>query len=307
MPADSLKGIVPAVVTPFRDDESIDYAAWQNLIEFLIASGVHGLFVVGGQGEFFALTEEERTVAVRFCVQTVAKRRSVYANVGAVTTRETVRLAQKAEAEGVDYLVVITPYYLKPSAGELVEHYLEVCRSVRVPVLAYNIPERTGVELTPAILRRVTASQDNFVGLKDSSGKLDLIPEWIGANLSVFIGRDHLILPALKLGCVGAVTACANVTPRAFVDLYNAYQAGDLDEAARLQALVEPLRQAFGLATFPSVVKEAMNMAGLPVGRCRKPVGPMPEEARGKLAAVLEKLREEHYLPEAAVWAAGGE
>lgn len=293
----ALQGIVPAVVTPFRDDELIDYEAWQDLLDTLIASGVHGLFVIGGQGEFFALTEEERTVATRFCVQTVAGRVPIYANVGAVTTRETLRLAKQAEAEGVDYIVAVTPYYLRPSPGELVEHYAELCRSVDLPVLAYNIPERTGVELSPETLRRIREGSDNFVGLKDSSGKLDLIPELVGAGLTVFIGRDHMILEGLKRGCAGAVTACANVAPRAFVDLYDAFRAGDLDRAARLQALVEPLRQAFSLATFPSVVKEAMNMMGLRAGRCRRPVGAMPEEARAKLAAVLEKLEEEGYLP----------
>ncbi len=300
-----LRGIVPAVITPFRDDELIDYKAWQQLLEFQISSGVHGLFVIGGQGEFFALTEEEREVAARFCVQTVSRRVPVYANVGAVTTRGTIRLAQRAEAEGVDYAVVITPYYLRPSAGELTEHYTEVCRSVRIPVLAYNIPERTGVELTPEMLRRVRERCENFVGLKDSSGKLDRIPDFISAGLAVFIGRDHMILAGLRLGCTGAVTACANVTPRAFVDLYNAFQAGDLEKAARLQALVEPLRQAFSLATFPSVVKEAMNMSGLPGGRCRRPVGPMPAEAHAKLAAILAKLKEEGYLTEKPLVASG--
>ncbi len=303
--AGALEGIVPAVVTPFRDDERIDYTAWQQHIEMLIASGVHGLFVIGGQGEFFALDEEERAVATRFCAQTAAGRVPVYANVGAVTTQTTVRLARMAEADGVDYIVVITPYYLRPSADELVEHYAEVCRSVRLPVLAYNIPERTGVELTPAILRRVAEAQDNFAGLKDSSGKLDLIPEYVAAGLAVFIGRDHMILEGLKRGSVGAVTACANVVPRAFVDLYHAFRAGNLEEAQHLQALVEPLRQAFGLATFPSVVKEAMNMAGLAGGRCRRPVGPMPDEARGQLAPILERLRAEGYLPEPARLGAG--
>jgi 4-hydroxy-tetrahydrodipicolinate synthase len=296
-----LKGIVPAVITPFGEDESIDYQAWQNLIDSLIASGVHGLLVIGGQGEFFALTEEERQVAVRFSVQAVAGRVPVCANVGAVTTRQTVRLAQKAEEDGVNYLVVITPYYLKPSADELVEHYVEVCRSVHAPVLAYNIPERTGVELTPSILRRIAGQCENFVGLKDSSGKLAEIPEYTAAGLAVFIGRDHMILDGLKQGCAGAVSACANVCPRAFVDLYEAFQAGDIEKAARLQALVEPLRRTFSLATFPSVVKEAMNMSGFAVGACRKPVGPIPAEARQKLAEVLESLRAQGYLP-----AAGG-
>ncbi len=292
-----LKGIVPAVITPFREDERIDYKAWQLLIEKLIASGVHGLFVIGGQGEFFALDREEREVAARFCAQTAAGRVPVYANVGCITTRETVALAQKAEADGVDYIVVITPYYLKPSENELVDHYAEVCRNVRTPVLAYNIPERTGVELTPEIFRRIAAQCENFVGLKDSSGNLDLIPEYTAAGLSVFIGRDHMILDGLKRGASGAVTACANVIPRAFVDLYNAFTAGDMETAARLQVMVEPLRRAFGLATFPSVVKEAMNQSGIAAGNCRRPVGPMPAEARYRLAEILKPLREQGYLP----------
>jgi 4-hydroxy-tetrahydrodipicolinate synthase len=293
----TLHGIVPAIITPFRQDELIDYQAWQELIDTLIASGVHGLFIIGGQGEFFTLTEEERVVATRFCVQTVSRRVPIYANVGAVTTRETIRLAEQAETEGVDFIVVITPYYLRPSPAELVEHYAAVCEAVDRPVLAYNIPERTGVELGLDTLLRIRERCDNFVGLKDSSGKLELIPDLVKAGLAVFIGRDHMILEGLKRGCVGAVTACANVTPRAFVDLYSAYQAGDLEKAARLQSLVEPLRQAFSLATFPSVVKEAMNMIGVTAGRCRRPVGPMPEEARSQLAAVLAKLEEGQYLP----------
>ena len=293
----TLEGIVPAVVTPFRQDERIDYQAWQNLIDFLVGSGVHGLFIIGGQGEFFSLTEEERVVATRFCVQTVARRVPIYANVGAVTTRETLRLAEQAAGEGADYIVAITPYYLRPSPAELVEHYAALCEAVDLPVLAYNIPERTGVELSPDTLRRIRERADNFVGLKDSSGKLELIPELVAAGLAVFIGRDHMILEGLKRGCVGAVTACANVAPRAFVDLYDAWRAGEMERAARLQALVEPLRQAFALATFPSVVKEAMNMIGRKAGCCRRPVGPMPEEARAQLAAVLGKLEEEGYLP----------
>jgi len=293
----TLHGIIPAVITPFRDDELIDYQAWQNLIDVMIASGVDGLFIIGGQGEFFSLTEEERVVATRFCVQTVAKRVPIYANVGAVTTRETVRLAEQAALEGVDYVVAVTPYYVRPTQAELVEHYVALCEAVELPVLAYNIPERTGNELAVDTLRRIRERCDNFIGLKDSSGQLEQIPALAAAGLSVFIGRDHMILEGLKRGCVGAVTACANVAPRAFVSLYQAYRAGDLERAARLQALVEPLRQAFSLATFPSVVKEAMNMIGLPGGRCRRPVGLMPEEARFQLKQILEKLKEAGYLP----------
>ncbi len=297
-----MRGIVPAVVTPFRDDEIIDYKAWQRQIDLLISAGVDGLFILGGQGEFFALNEEEREVAARFCVQQAAGRVPVYANVGCITTRDTVRLAQKAQADGVEYLVVITPFYIRPSADELVAHYTEIASSVLIPVLAYDIPERTGVGLSPGILERVAAKCDNFAGLKDSSGDLDRIARYRAAGLSVFMGRDLLILEGLKRGCVGAMSACANVAPRAFVELYRAFRSGDVAAAARLQALIDPLRRTFELGTFPGIVKEAMNLAGLSVGHCRRPVAPLPESARPQIEAALAPLRDAGYLaPPAAM------
>jgi 4-hydroxy-tetrahydrodipicolinate synthase len=283
------------VVTPFRPDERIDFTAWETILDHQIAAGVDGVFIAGGQGEFFALDEEERIISLRFAAQHVARRVAVYGNIGCVTTRESVKLAQKAEAEGLDFLVAITPYYLKPTQDELVAHYVEICRAVRLPVLAYNIPERTGIELQPATLRRIAQTCENFVGLKDSTGRLDQLEELTAIGV-VFIGRDHMILPALKQGCAGAVTACANVAPKLFVDLYRAFRESRLDEAVRLQALVDPLRQSFALHTFPSVVKEAMMMVGLPAGPCRKPVGRMPDEARLKLRDVLERLEAEGYV-----------
>lgn len=303
MPDQPPQGIVTALVTPFRPDERIDFSAWQRLIDLQIASGIDGLLAIGGQGEFFSLSEEERVVALRFCKQAIHGRLALYGNVGCVSTGETVRLAQKAEAEGIDYAVVITPYYLKPSADELADHYIDVCRAIRIPVLAYNIPERTGVELTPAIVKRVARACENFIGLKDSSGNLGQVPQWIGIRdhrpLAVFMGRDHLILQGLEAGCIGAVTACANVAPRLFVDLYRAFRSANRAEAARLQALAEPLRQAFGLHTFPSVMKEAMSLIGLPAGLCRRPVKAMPPQARDQLLPILQRLREERYLPDA--------
>jgi len=302
--SDSLKGIVTALVTPFDREERIDCGAWQVIIDTLIAAGVDGLFAAGGQGEFFSLDDEERVSVLRFCRRAVGGRVPLYGNVGCITTRASVKLARAAEAEGLDFLVVITPFYLKPSPEELSAHYIEICRAVRTPVLAYNIPERTGLDLTPEIVARVASVCENFVGLKDSSGKLDLGPKFMeaapGRRLAVFMGRDHMILPALKLGCVGAVSACSNVAPRLFVDLYRAFREGNLDEAARLQDLVNPLRMAFGLHTFPSVIKAAMEMAGLPAGPCRKPVGPMPPQARVDLSRVLDRLKEGNYLPEAS-------
>jgi 4-hydroxy-tetrahydrodipicolinate synthase len=296
----AFQGVVPALVTPFQDDERIDYNAWQTIIDLLIAAGVDGLFAVGSQGEAYALDLEERIVALRFCKQAVAGRVTLYGNVGCTTTRDTAQLAQQAETIGVDALVVVTPYYIQPSPQELEDHFIEVCRAVRSPVLAYNFPHHGGVELTAASLARIAAQCENLAGVKDSSGLLGQALAYVNAapdrRLAVFVGADNLVLSALEQGCAGAVNVSANVAPKLFVDLYRAFREGRRDEAARLQELASELGATVGLHTFPSMMKEAMNTVGLPAGPCRRPVGPVPPEAREKLVRVLARLGEENFL-----------
>ena len=301
MPNRPLHGVVPALVTPFKENERIDYGAWQVMIDMLIASGVHGLFVAGSQGEFYALDMEERTVAMRFCKQAIAGRVPVYANVGCITPRDTVALALHAQALDVDAIVVVTPYYIMPSQQELVEHYVEVCRAVRLPVMAYNFPPHGVVEIEAGTVAQIAVECPNLIGLKDSSGRLDQAIAYKNAvsdrKFLVFTGGDHLLLPALEAGCAGTVTASANLAPRLFVDLYEAFRAGSFAEAKRLQTLASELGSVIMAHTFPAVIKEALAMAGLPMGPCRKPVGPMPPEARRKIAGVLEHLKIEGFLP----------
>jgi 4-hydroxy-tetrahydrodipicolinate synthase len=296
-------GVVPALVTPFRNDERIDCSAWSLIIDALIAAGVDGLFAAGSQGEAYALDAEERLVALRFCKQAVAGRVTLYGNVGCTTTAATVQLATQAEAMGVDALVVVTPYYVQPTQQEIEEHFVEVCRSVRAPVLAYNFPFHGGVGLEAATLGRIAARCENLVGVKDSSGSLELAVAYrnaAGRPMAVFVGADNLVAAALEQGCVGTVNASANVAPKLYVDLYRAFHEGRHDEAARLQVLASELGATVGLHTFPSMMKEAMNIAGLPAGPCRKPVGPVPPEARAKLASVLERLGSESFLVKSA-------
>ena len=290
MPKRALEGIVPALVTPFKEDERIDYDAWQVLIDAQIAAGVDGVFAGGSQGEFFSLDLDERQVAMRFCRQATAGRVTLYANVGCVTTRDTVKLARQAEELGVDVVVAVTPWYLKPSPQELVEHYLEVCRAVRLPVMAYNFPLHGGVDLHPETLGRIAAQCENLAGVKDSKGDLEQSVAYRtcfpGRTLAVFLGPEPLILAGLERGCAGAITGCINVAPKLFVDLYRAIREGRRAEAERLQALATELGEAHALHTFPSVMKEAMRMAGMPAGVCRRPVGPVPEAARQTMAAI---------------------
>jgi 4-hydroxy-tetrahydrodipicolinate synthase len=294
-------GVVPALVTPFQDDERIDYNAWQTIIDTLIAAGVDGLFAAGSQGEAYALSIEERIVALRFCKQAVAGRVTLYGNVGCPTTGDTVRLAQQAQALGIDAIVVVTPYYIQPSPHELEDHFIEVCRAVRSPVLAYNFPHHGGVQLAAASLARIAARCENLAGVKDSSGLLEQAVAYKNAApperpLAVFVGADNLVLAALEQGCAGTVNASANVAPKLYVDLYRAFREGRRDEAARLQSLAGELGDTVMLHTFPSMMKEALNIVGLPAGPCRKPVGPVPLEAREKLVRVLARLGRENFL-----------
>ena len=296
-----LEGVIPALVTPFHEDERIDYNAWQTIIDALIAAGVDGLLVGGSTGEFFSINEEERMVALRFCCQAAAGRVPVYGNVGCISTGATVKLARQAQAEGVDCIVAVTPYYLRPSPEELAEHYIEICRAVHVPVLAYRIPMFTSVDFPPQSARLIAARCENFAGLKDSSGDFAGVRAYVHAvpdrRLAVFMGNDNVLLPALEAGAAGVMSGGANIAPKLFIDMYRAFRQGRREEAARLQDLAASLEKTYALETFPAAIKEAMRLAGLPAGPCRRPVGPFSSEAREKLAAVLDRLREEHYLP----------
>jgi 4-hydroxy-tetrahydrodipicolinate synthase len=303
VPDFALHGIVAPIVTPFRSDERIDYDAWQRIVDSLISAGVDGLFVGGATGEFYALGTEERTVALRFCHQAAASRVPVYGNVGCVTTRATIGLALRAEDEGIDVLAVVTPYFARLSQEELMNHYCEVCRSVRLPVVAYNYPLHGGSELLPETVGRIAAACRNFVGITDASGNFERLVAYRTCapdrEMAVLVGPYNLLVSALEHGCAGTVTAGINVAPKLFVALYQAFRQGHRAEADRLQGLVGQLGRALGLHTFPDSIKEALQSIGLPAGPCRRPVGPMPPEARAELVRTLDQLREEGYLPAA--------
>ncbi len=299
----SLRGVIPALVTPFREDEWVDYAAWQVIVDTLIGAGVHGLLAGGPQGEFAALDFEERHVSLRFCLQATAGRVPVYGNVGCITTAETVRLARHGEEIGLDAAVIVTPYSVMPSQEELAEHYIEACRAVRIPVLAYNFPQHGGVEMLPETLGSIARTCENLVGVVDGGGSLERAAAYLTCfperPMAVFVAAENLILGALDAGCAGAVTGCANVAPRLFVELERAFRGGRREQAERLQTVATGMWDLHGLHTFPSVVKEALAMIGLSAGPCRRPIGPMPREGRARLAEALGRLSQEGWLAHA--------
>ena len=289
-----LKGIIVPVATPFQEDESLDEAALRSMVDYLIESGVHGLFPAGSQGEFFSLTSDEKKRVMDITIQHTAGRVFVMPNTGCVTTRETVELSRYAEAAGANAISVITPYFISPTQDELYGFFADVAEAVSLPVLAYNNPGRTHVNVAPQTVAKVAAAYPHFVGIKDSSGDLTQTLEYARncpAAFRTFIGRDTLIYAALTNGCVGAVAATANVAPKVVVGIYEATQAGDHARALEYQRSLAPLRVAFSLGTFPVVAKEALAMQGrIPHGRARRPVGALSPGAREELARILRDM-----------------
>jgi len=288
-----LRGIIVPMVTPMRPDESLDIEALARVTEHLIASGVHGLFPAGSQGEFFSLTAHERELLFDVVVEQTAGRVPVVCGTGAVTTRETVALSRAAQAAGADAVAVITPYFIRPSDDELRAHFMAVCEAVDLPVLAYNNPARTGVPLSAELIASLAVEAPNFCGIKDSSGDLTLTLSYqqrCPEGFQVFVGRDTLIYAALCHGCAGSVAASANVVPKLVAGIYEAYLAGEREQALDRQRALNPLRHAFRLGSFPVVVKEAMALAGMPVGPCRAPIEPLSAQARAGLERVVQDL-----------------
>lgn len=290
----SIKGIIAAVVTPFNEREEVDFSGLKRVLDHLLQGGVHGLFPVGSQGEFYALTEEEKKRIIEAVLDHAGDRAFVMPNTGAITTRESIRLSQMAESMGAHCVSVITPFFISPSQQELYLHFRSICESVRIPVLAYNNPDRTGgVALSVDTMARLAREVPNFVGVKDSSGDLTVFSEMIRRcppGFKAIMGRDTLIFAALMHGAAGAIAATANVAPRLVVEIFEAFSSGDYERAKRAQDALAPLRMAFSLGTFPVVVKEALDLMGIAPGRCRMPVKPLSENARARLKEILTNM-----------------
>ncbi|MGH9658056.1 MAG: dihydrodipicolinate synthase family protein, partial [Bryobacteraceae bacterium] len=235
---------------------------WQAILTRIAFAGVDGVLVAGEAGEYRALSEEERVVVLRFCRQALPREVVVYGNAGASTTRESVRLAQAAEAEGIDCVAVTAPEVDDP------EHYIEICRAVPIPVLAQGLPA--------ASCRRVAAACDNFLGAHDST-------------------PSRALLPTLESGYASLVTACAAVAPGAVVELYKSWRGARPADAARLAEMLAPLQ-----VETASAVKEAMRLAGCPAGVCRRPAPAVGPDLRREIESAIARLRAARFLPETA-------
>jgi len=288
----NFKGIIPAIITPFTKTGEIDEEAFQENIEFLIESGVHGIAVAGSVGEFFSLATGERKTLFEITVAQVKKRITVLAGTGAITTKEAIELTEFACDAGVDGVLIITPFYLQPDTEDIIAHYRAISDAVDIPICLYNLPSRTNVNLTPAIVDKL-ANIDNVVAIKESSNDLIQMSEIIrlaGDRIKLMVGNDPLLFPALMMGAVGCISPSPNMMGKMVVDMYHYSKSGEAEKAREIQYKICLLRTIYGLGTFPTAIKEAVNLLGRPGGFPRKPALPLGEKEREKVRRVLTEL-----------------
>jgi len=286
-------GVVPAMATPFTADHRLDEARVGELIDGYIRAGVHGISVAGSQGEFFALDTDEHIRLLELSMRAIDGRVPLYAGTGGATTRQAIALTQAAEAIGADLALVITPFFVQPTQDELVSHYTAVAKATRLPVMLYNNPPRTSVNVTAATLARCMHAADNIVGVKDSGGDLTQSIEYLLAAprpALLFSGRDTIALAMMLHGAQGTISPAANVFPELMVQMYDALRAGNHAEALRLSNIFAPLRAAWAWGSFPVVIKEAMTLAGRSAGPTRPPIAALGDKVRADLAAVVSRI-----------------
>lgn len=289
-------GLMPAMVTPFDERGEVDVGAAGEVAERFVAAGVSGISPLGSTGEFSHLTPEERKRFAADVVRIVAGRVPVVVGVGAPGTREAVELARHAERANADGVLVVSPFYWKVGEEALFAHFAAVARAVEIPVLIYNFPLLTGVDLSPSLIARVAGECPNVVGLKDTVTEYSHTVNVLRAvkperpDFSVLSGFEDLILPSMLAGGDGSICGLANVAPELFVGLVRCAQNGDLDGAAERHRRVLSLLDLGGLGDTPlGAIKLAMNVLGVAISpTVRGPAQTLHEEAREQVEVVLD-------------------
>jgi 4-hydroxy-tetrahydrodipicolinate synthase len=287
------EGTYTALVTPFHDEpgQPIDWAALDALVDAQIAAGVAGLVPCGTTGESPTLSHEEHGQVVERVVKRAGRRVQVVAGAGSNSTREAVGLAAHAERAGADAVMVVVPYYNKPPQQGLFRHFVEVAASVSLPLVIYNIPARTGVDLAAETLARICASAPNVVAVKEATGNVlraQKLAQTMGDRLVVLSGDDGLTLPMIAVGARGVISVTSNVLPADVTRATRLALDGKLDEARRMHLALMPVHDAMFLEANPAPVKAALAMRGIMKGAVRSPLVPVEESTRVALAAALE-------------------
>ena len=281
-------GSAVALITPFHDG-SVDFTAMTRLIELQIASGTDAIVALGTTGEAATLMEDEREEVIRFVVERVANRIPVIVGTGSNNTEDAIRKSRFAEAVGADGLLIVTPFYNKTSQEGLLAHYSSIAEQVRLPIIIYNVPSRTGLNIKPETVSKLVRSCENIVGIKEASGDISQITRLaaICPECDIYSGNDDQVVPIMSIGGKGVISTIANIHPEAMHMMCKAYFDGDVEEAKRLQLALLPLQQAAFCEVNPIPVKAALNMQGFAAGKPRLPLTEMETANQERLRKAM--------------------
>lgn len=292
-----LRGVLTALATPFAADGNIDEALLRALVDRSIGGGVHGVVACGSTGEFSALSSDERRLVVETVVDHVAGRVPVIAQTGATSTAEAIRLSRHAQSAGADVIMPVAPYYEPLSIDETLSYVRAVAGSVDIPVMLYNLPMATGVDLGPDTVGALAREIENIRYIKNTTVDMAQSARLIhnhGDVISTFVGWDSLLLSALAEGAAGVMAGTANVVPTELVAVYDAVSAGNLGQAREAWARVYPLIDAIMAQPFIPAVKAGLAAVGFPVGKPREPVAGLDPAAAAAIAELAASL---HPVP----------
>lgn len=269
------KGAGVAIITPFTENNEVDYEKLGELIEYQIAEGTDSIIICGTTGEASTLTHEEHLECIRYTVEKVAKRVPVIAGTGSNATDTAIYLSQEAQKYGADGLLLVTPYYNKATQKGLIAHFSAVAESVNIPIILYNVPGRTGCNITPSTVAQLAKNVKNIVGIKEASGNIAQVAEIMqltGGEIDLYSGNDDMIVPVMSLGGQGVISVLSNIAPKDTHDMVMKYLEGDVVGSRELQLKYFPLINALFCEVNPIPVKKAVNLMGFQVGALRMPL-----------------------------------
>lgn len=267
-----------ALITPMHEDGSVNYDKLAEVIEYQIANHTDSIIICGTTGEAATLSTEEHIEVIKFCIEQVKHRIPVIAGTGSNCTSSAIELSQEAQNVGADALLCVTPYYNKATQAGLVGHFKAVADSVKIPIILYNVPSRTGCNIKPETVAAICKEASNVVGIKEASGDLSqvaMLMSIMDGRLDLYSGNDDQIVPIMSLGGKGVISVLSNIAPRQAHEIAADYLAGDVKSACRKQLEAIDLIKALFCEVNPIPVKHAMNLMGMEVGPLRMPLSPM--------------------------------
>ena len=280
-----------AIVTPMKDNQDVNYDKLEELINQQIDAGTDAIVIAGTTGESSTLTMEEHRDVIKAAVEFTKHRVPVVAGTGSNCTRTAIQLSQEAEEDGVDGLLIVTPYYNKATQAGLISHYSQIADSTKCPIIMYNVPGRTGCNLLPETVATLFAAKENIVGLKEATGNMAQASKTMAltdGKIDMYSGEDGLVVPLLSIGAVGVISVWSNVAPAKVHQMCDSFFKGDIETARKIQLEGLPLVDALFSEVNPIPVKKALNLMGMEVGPLRSPLCEMGETNAAKLAEVMK-------------------